>query len=112
MVHHVSVIQSGEARLLDAVAAALPRPGLKCCRVARRAGQTIGAAANDPRRIRRYRLTWINVVDGKQVIMAFDPRRIAFFRGDQNGDRTRAPRDSIIDDRIALFDRMPLSEIA
>jgi hypothetical protein len=109
MVHHVNVIQSGEARRLDAVAAALPRPGLKCCRVARRAGQTIGAAAND---LRPHRLTWINVVDGKQVIEALDPRRIAFFRGDQNGDRTRAPRDSIIDDRIALFDRMPLSQIA
>jgi hypothetical protein len=46
-VHHVNVMQSSEARLLDALAGALPRPGPKCCRIAGRAGQTIGAATND-----------------------------------------------------------------
>jgi hypothetical protein len=49
MVHHVNVIQSSEARLRDAFAAALPRPGPECRRIAGRAGQTIGAAANDLR---------------------------------------------------------------
>jgi hypothetical protein len=101
IVHHVNVIQSSEAGFLDAVAAALPRPGRKM--LSRR-----GACwPNDRcgRWIRPQHLTRINVVDGKQVIEALDPRHlaIAFARGGPSGDRTRSN---------SALDGMSLSEIA
>jgi hypothetical protein len=115
MAHHVSVTQSSEARLLDALAAVVPRPGLKAVQsrglLARR---SVRPPMTKRRCIGPHRLMRVKLVSRKQAIKAQAPRRftIAFARGDLRGDCGRASRGDVIRRSNRGIDKMPLSEMA